>query len=190
MLFAQSRSFFPEHDHFPSPVKLIHGRVTGIPREIKQLPNGRRLANAGCGGRHENSTHVGHTCRRAGSGIPSRTARTRSNSRSPMGGVVHLRLTSGDYTIRAGTSDHIVMRWHADDPADANDMNKIKVRFSVSGKPLKSRSFHFPIYCNNSPHRPFSPDFRAEVRRLPGGRIYRGWGLPTCLMPESGIGDR
>jgi len=50
-----------------------------------------------------------------------------------MGGVVHLRLTSGDYTIRAGTSDHIVMRWHADDPADANDMNKIKVRFSVSG---------------------------------------------------------
>ena len=56
-----------------------------------------------------------------------------------MGGVVHLRLTSGDYTIRAGTSDHIVMRWHADDPADANDMNKIKVRFSVSGKPLKSR---------------------------------------------------
>ena len=68
MLFAQSRSFFPEHDHFPSPVKLNHGRVTGIPREIKQLPNRRRLANAACGGRHENSTHVGHTCRRAGSG--------------------------------------------------------------------------------------------------------------------------
>ena len=50
-------------------MNLNHGRVTGILREIKQLPNGRRLANAGCGGgRHENSTHVGHTCRRAGSG--------------------------------------------------------------------------------------------------------------------------
>ncbi len=49
------------------------------------------------------------------------------------GGSVRLKLSSGDYTVRAG-GDHIRVQWQAQDPADAHDMKKITVRADVSGK--------------------------------------------------------
>jgi len=43
------------------------------------------------------------------------------------GGVIRFKLSSGDYTLRPGPSDRIVMRWSANDSADDGEMRKIKV---------------------------------------------------------------
>jgi hypothetical protein len=48
------------------------------------------------------------------------------------GGAVHLKLASGDYTVRAGAGDHIVVRWQPENSAYANEMKKIRVRSDVS----------------------------------------------------------
>ncbi len=48
------------------------------------------------------------------------------------GGNVRLVLSSGDYTIRAGTSDKIMVRWRAENPQHAKDMRNIHVEFKLS----------------------------------------------------------
>jgi len=49
------------------------------------------------------------------------------------GGTVRLKLSSGDYTARGGTSDRILVQWRAEDSAHLKDMKKIKVRVQPSG---------------------------------------------------------
>ena len=49
------------------------------------------------------------------------------------GGTVWLKLSSGDYKVRAGTIDRIVVQWRAEDDEHTNEMKKIKVRTELSG---------------------------------------------------------
>jgi hypothetical protein len=49
------------------------------------------------------------------------------------GGVIRFKFSSGDYTLRAGTSDRIVMRWLANDSVDDGEMRKIKVYADIEG---------------------------------------------------------
>jgi hypothetical protein len=50
------------------------------------------------------------------------------------GGCVELQLASGDYTLRAGESDRIVVRWSADDEARVKDLQKMSVDVHVYGR--------------------------------------------------------
>ena len=43
------------------------------------------------------------------------------------GGIVTLKLSSGDYTVRAGASNRVRVRWRAEDPEDDKDVRKIQV---------------------------------------------------------------
>jgi hypothetical protein len=43
------------------------------------------------------------------------------------GGIVTLNLSSGDYTVRAGATDRVRVRWRAEDPQNAKDVRKIQV---------------------------------------------------------------
>ena len=52
----------------------------------------------------------------------------------PEGGLVTMNLSSGDYTVRAGTSDRIRVHWRADDARHERDMEKITVRTDLFGK--------------------------------------------------------
>jgi hypothetical protein len=47
------------------------------------------------------------------------------------GGIVTLNLSSGDYTVRAGASDRVRVRWRAEDPTDEQDVRKIQVASDV-----------------------------------------------------------
>jgi hypothetical protein len=49
------------------------------------------------------------------------------------GGRVRLALSSGDYTLRAGASDRIVVRWTPDDRARVEDIDELFVDVSVTG---------------------------------------------------------
>jgi hypothetical protein len=48
------------------------------------------------------------------------------------GGVVRLRLASGDYKLRAGASDRIVVRWTIGDEARIRDLKKLSVDVKVA----------------------------------------------------------
>jgi hypothetical protein len=49
------------------------------------------------------------------------------------GGAVRLVLSSGDYTLRAGAGDRLVVRWDADDEARVSDLKALSVDVHVSG---------------------------------------------------------
>ena len=49
------------------------------------------------------------------------------------GGRVRLQLASGDYTIRAGASDRILVRWEAGDDARVADLKKLVVDVHAAG---------------------------------------------------------
>jgi len=67
------------------------------------------------------------------------------------GGCVELRLASGDYTLRAGDTDRIVVRWAADDEAKEKDLQKMSVDVHVDGRNASvltdgpTRHVHFTI---------------------------------------------
>ena len=50
------------------------------------------------------------------------------------GGCVRLSLASGDYSLRAGDADRIVVRWSADDEAREKDLRKMSVGVHVDGR--------------------------------------------------------
>ena len=58
----------------------------------------------------------------------------------PEHGSVRLQLSSGDYTVSAGSSDHIVVRWQAEDSAFEKDMRKIRVGTDISGNVASIRT--------------------------------------------------
>jgi hypothetical protein len=49
------------------------------------------------------------------------------------GGRVHLQLASGDYTVRAGASDRVIVRWSAGDEARLKDLRELFVNVRVTG---------------------------------------------------------
>ena len=49
------------------------------------------------------------------------------------GGIVTLHLSSGDYTVRAGASDRIVVRWTPDHHARLRDVQDLRVSVRVTG---------------------------------------------------------
>jgi hypothetical protein len=49
------------------------------------------------------------------------------------GGRVHLQLASGEYVVRAGASDRIVVRWNVDDDARLEDVKDLFVDVRVTG---------------------------------------------------------
>jgi len=49
------------------------------------------------------------------------------------GGSLRLQLASGDYTVRAGRGDHVLVRWRIEHAEHQKDMKKIKVHTTVSG---------------------------------------------------------
>ena len=51
----------------------------------------------------------------------------------PEGGKVALQLASGDYTVRAGASDRIVVRWTPDRHARIKDVHDLRVSVRVTG---------------------------------------------------------
>jgi hypothetical protein len=67
------------------------------------------------------------------------------------GGCVELRLASGDYTLRAGDADRIVVRWSAGDEARVKDLRKMSVDVHVDGRNASvltegpSKHVHFTI---------------------------------------------
>jgi hypothetical protein len=50
----------------------------------------------------------------------------------PESGLVTMNLSSGDYAVRAGAGDRILVRWRADSATHERDMTKITVRTDVS----------------------------------------------------------
>jgi hypothetical protein len=50
------------------------------------------------------------------------------------GGKVALQLSSGDYTVRAGASDRIVVRWTPDHHARLKDVQDLRVSVRVTGR--------------------------------------------------------
>jgi hypothetical protein len=49
------------------------------------------------------------------------------------GGIVRLKLSSGDYRIRAGASDRLVVRWEIGDEARVRDLKRLSVDVDVAG---------------------------------------------------------
>lgn len=49
------------------------------------------------------------------------------------GGIVRLNLSSGDYTLRAGASDRVVVSWEIDDEARIRELRKLSVDVDVTG---------------------------------------------------------
>lgn len=76
------------------------------------------------------------------------------------GGIVTLTLSSGDYTVRAGASDRIRIRWRADDPDHDKDMRKIQVVTDVFERvvtvrtkgPTKNARFTIEIPARSDVH--------------------------------------
>ena len=56
------------------------------------------------------------------------------------GGVVTLRLSPGDYFVRAGDSAHVTAHWYPVDVADTDEMKKVKVRAEASGNAMTIRT--------------------------------------------------
>lgn len=56
------------------------------------------------------------------------------------GGSISLKLASGDYNIKAGTSDRIVVHWEAEDENYNNDLRKVKVKVNLSGNTATIRT--------------------------------------------------
>ena len=56
------------------------------------------------------------------------------------GGTIRLRLSSGDYTVRASTGSQIRVRWTADDLDHTHDLKKIKVLLENSGNSAMLRT--------------------------------------------------
>src|SRR3954468_17687969 len=49
------------------------------------------------------------------------------------GGSVRLKFSSGDYTVRAGSSDHVRVQWQAPEPSYERYLRKIKVLADAAG---------------------------------------------------------
>jgi hypothetical protein len=65
---------------------------------------------------------------------PSAPADTRTVERPfAEGGRVHLQLASGDYTVRAGAGDRVIVRWSAGDEARLKDLRELFVNVRVTG---------------------------------------------------------
>jgi hypothetical protein len=56
------------------------------------------------------------------------------------GGSLRLQLSSGEYTVRPSTGNHIWVSWEAEDARFEKDMKKIRVRTEISGSAATIRT--------------------------------------------------
>jgi len=72
----------------------------------------------------------------AGSLVSGQVAVDRNTIERPFAerGCVRLDLASGDYDLRAGDDDRIVVRWSADDQVRVKDLRKLSVDVHVDGR--------------------------------------------------------
>jgi hypothetical protein len=56
------------------------------------------------------------------------------------GGLVNLKLSSGEYIIRAGNAERVLVQWTPERPSDSIKMKKIKVIFQTSGTAITIRT--------------------------------------------------
>ena len=49
------------------------------------------------------------------------------------GGTIWLKLSSGDYDVKAGMSDRFRVQWQPEDSGDAHHLSNIRVRTEISG---------------------------------------------------------
>ena len=84
------------------------------------------------------------------------------------GGRVRLQLASGDYTVRAGASDRIVVRWEAGDDARVGDLKKLVVDVHVAG------SMATIVTDGPTKHMEFTIELPVAVRRAPAHARGRG----------------
>lgn len=87
------------------------------------------------------------------------------------GGRVRLQLASGDYTLRAGADDRIVVRWRVEDDARVKDVKEMVVDVQVSGTvaavttegPMKHARFVIEVPARSDVHlRMRAGDVRLE----------------------------
>jgi hypothetical protein len=88
------------------------------------------------------------------------------------GGNVRMMLSSGDYIVRAGSSDEIQVRWQADNLDHAKDMRKIKVDIKVSDSSATIRTSgptkHARIVVEVPPQSNLALNMRAGDVRIEG----------------------
>jgi hypothetical protein len=80
------------------------------------------------------------------------------------GGIVTLNLSSGDYTLRAGVSDRVRVRWRADDPDHDTDMRKIQVVTDVFQQVLTIRTKGPTSHARFTIEIPARSDVHLRVR--------------------------
>jgi hypothetical protein len=103
------------------------------------------------------------------------------------GGIVTLNLSSGDYTVRAGASDRVRIRWRAEDPQNENDLRKIQVVSDVFGRVATIRTKGPTNHARFTIEVPSRSDVHLRVRageiriegiegnkdvRMTGGDLY------------------
>lgn len=87
------------------------------------------------------------------------------------GGTVWLRLSSGDYAVRGAGSDHIAVRWFAEDSAYEADMKRIKTYIDLSSTTATIRTE------GPTKHARFTIDVPARSNlhlRMRAGDVYIG----------------
>ena len=80
------------------------------------------------------------------------------------GGTVRLRLSSGDYSIRAGAGDAIRITWAPNDPADLSEMKKIRVQAEISGQVATIRTEGPTKYAHMTIEIPAHSDLYLRMR--------------------------
>jgi hypothetical protein len=80
------------------------------------------------------------------------------------GGIVTLNLSSGDYTVRAGASDRIRVRWRAVDPDHDKDMRKIQVVTDVFERVMTIRTKGPTSHARFTIEIPARSDLHLRVR--------------------------
>jgi hypothetical protein len=79
------------------------------------------------------------------------------------GGRVRLRLSSGEYAIKAGNTGRIFVRWN-EDSSDPRDLNKIKIDVSVSGSDALIRTEGPTKHAKTTIEVPMHSDLYLRMR--------------------------
>lgn len=82
----------------------------------------------------------------------------------PEGGLVTMKLSSGDYTVRAGASDRIRVHWNTDDARHERDMEKIAVRTDLFGKVATIRTTGPTSHARFTIEIPGRSDLHMRIR--------------------------
>jgi hypothetical protein len=80
------------------------------------------------------------------------------------GGIVTLNLSSGDYTLRAGPSDRVRVRWRTEDPRHEKEMKTITVATDVFERVVSIRTKGPTKHASFTIEMPARSDLHLRVR--------------------------